>query len=80
MPQKLREGTDTMSDSPKHIVAIEGIHPRDSLPSAIQVNPILLEAMKKIARGRGRPDGRPYNGDDARQIMRTAMAQCGIDW
>lgn len=44
-----------------------------------RIDPVLLAAMKTIARGH-RDQSRPYGGETARQIMREALTQCGIDW
>lgn len=44
----------------------------------IEIDPTLVEAMKKIARGR--TNGHPLKAEDGRQVMRTAMASCGMDW
>lgn len=44
----------------------------------IEINPVLVAAMKTIARGR--PKGQPWKGELARQMMREAMVQAGMDW
>lgn len=44
----------------------------------IEINPVLVAAMRSIARGR--KNGRPHAGFDAQQIMRKALADCGMEW
>lgn len=45
----------------------------------VVIDPVLLAAMKAVAAGR-RDNGRPHAGEMARQIMREALTQCGINW
>lgn len=45
----------------------------------IEIDPVLLDAMKKIARG-SPVNSRHYSGDEAQKIMRTALAACGMEW
>lgn len=45
---------------------------------SVEIDPRLVDAMKAIARGR--TNGLPLKAEDGRQVMRTAMASCGMDW
>lgn len=49
------------------------------LNDRIEIDPRLVAAMKAIARGRT-DCGHPLSREVARQVMRTAMASCGMDW